>query len=255
MSLFKFLRAAAAVAVMAVTLLGALPSAHAQSSALNSEQRSEINKLIHQYILDNPQVILQSVQRMQAESEQKSRQKAKVNVTTYHEELVNDPDAPVAGNPKGNVTVVEFFDYRCGYCKRVFPAIQALLESDSNIRYVFKEFPILGPDSVFASRAALALWRMDKSKYHDFHAAMMLNKGALSESKVLTLASKLGIDAKALRSAAEAPEIDKILARNFKLAEALNINGTPAFVIGDELIPGAADLDTLRQKIRQARGS
>ncbi len=255
MPLSRFFRAIVATAVLATALFGAPAPTHAEAGALTSEQRSEINKLIHQYILDNPQVILESVQRMQAETEQKSRQQAQANVATYHEQLVNDPDAPVIGNPKGNVTVVEFFDYRCGYCKRVFPAVQELLKSDDNIRYVFKEFPILGPDSVFASRAALALWRMDKSKYHAFHAAMMLNKGALPESKVLSLASSLGIDAKALRSAAEAPEIDKILARNFKLAEALNINGTPAFVIGDELIPGAADLDTLRQKIRQARGS
>lgn len=254
MSLFKIFRPIAIAAVIAA-LFGATSPAHAEGGALTNEQRSEVEKLVRQYILDNPQIILESVQRMQAEAERKSRQQAQTNVTTYREQLINDPDAPIGGNPKGNVTVVEFFDYRCGYCKRVFPAIQELLKTDDNIRYVFKEFPILGPDSEFASRAALALWRMDKSKYHAFHTAMMENKGALPESKVLSLATTLGIDAKALRTAAKAPEIDKILARNFKLAEALNINGTPAFVIGDELIPGAADLATLRQKVNQARGS
>lgn len=242
-------------AVIVSALISWTPSAFADSHALSVKQRSEVEKLVRQYILENPQVILESVQRMQAETEQKSRQQAQANVVAYRDQLIKDPDAPIGGNPKGDVTVVEFFDYRCGYCKKVFPAIQELLKTDGNVRYVFKEFPILGPDSEFASRAALALWRMDKSKYHAFHTAMMLNKGALPESKVLGIASKLGIDAKALRAAAKAPEIDKILANNFKLAEALNINGTPAFVIGDELIPGAADLATLRQKINKARGS
>ncbi len=254
MSLSRILFAMVA-AVIVSALISWTPSAFADSHALSVKQRSEVEKLVRQYILENPQVILESVQRMQAETEQKSRQQAQANVVAYRDQLIKDPDAPIGGNPKGDVTVVEFFDYRCGYCKKVFPAIQELLKTDGNVRYVFKEFPILGPDSEFASRAALALWRMDKSKYHAFHTAMMLNKGALPESKVLGIASKLGIDAKALRAAAKAPEIDKILANNFKLAEALNINGTPAFVIGDELIPGAADLATLRQKINKARGS
>jgi len=255
MPLSRTLHVVAVIAVIVTALFSVLPPAQADAGNLTSDQRLEINKLIHQYILDNPQVILKSVQRMQAGTQQKSRQQAQANVAAYREQLINDPDAPIIGNAKGNVTIVEFFDYRCGYCKQVFTTVQELLKSDDNIRYVFKEFPILGPDSVFASRVALALWRMDKSKYYAFHTAMILNKGALPESRVLSLASSLGIDAIALRSAAEAPEINKILARNFKLAEALNINGTPAFVIGDELIPGAADLATLRQKINQARGS
>jgi len=152
------------------------------------------------------------------------------------------------------VTIVEFFDYQCPYCKRVFPAVQTLLKTDGNIRYVFKEFPILGPQSVVAARAALAAWKLDRDRYVPFHTALMQSRGRLSERKILDVAAEIGLDVERLRAAMADPGIDKVLARNAELARALDINGTPAFVIGEKVVPGAVDLETLTALVSQARG-
>ena len=219
-----------------------------------AEKRS-FEDLIRDFILNNPEVIIESIQSLQARDKRDAQARSKANLVKFHDELFNDPATPVGGNVKGDVTIVEFFDYRCGYCKRVFSAVQKLLNTDGNIRYVFKEFPILGPESVTASRAALAAWIVDKSKYEAFHQAMMGSKGGLPESRVMKMAAKIGYDAKALKKAMKDPRIDKMLEKNFALAKALDINGTPGFVIGNEVIRGAIDLETIKQLVAQARGS
>jgi protein-disulfide isomerase len=218
-------------------------------------QKLQMEKLIRQYIMDHPEVILESVQRHQAQREQADKGRAKANLVTYKEQLVADPTSPVGGNVKGDVTIVEFFDYRCGFCKRVYPTVKKVLDEDKGIRYVYKEFPILGPQSVTASRASLAVWNMAPEKYHAFHDILMTDRGAITEAKVIKVAEKLGIKPAALKKAMADKTIDTVLARNFKLAEALNINGTPAFVIGDQLVPGAIDRATLIKLIAEARGS
>jgi len=221
---------------------------------LSDAQKTEIESLVRQYILDHPEIIIESVQGLQAREEQENEQRARGNLATFKNQLLHDPLSPVGGNPDGDVTIVEFFDYRCGFCKKVFPAITEILETDSKIRIVYKEFPILGPDSVTASRAALAAWRIDARKYEAIHVALMQARGQLPESKVMKIAAKAGYDAVELKSAMALPEIDAMLEENHRLAQALNINGTPAFVIGGELVPGAIDLAAMRQLIAQARG-
>ena len=218
-------------------------------------QKLQMEKMIRQYIMDNPEVILQSVQRHQAQREQADKGRAKAALLTNKEQLVADPASPVGGNVKGDVTIVEFFDYRCGFCKRVHPTVKKVLGEDKGIRYVFKEFPILGPLSVTASRAALAVWNTAPDKYYAFHDTLMTDRGAVTEAKVLKVAEKLGIKPAVMKKAMADKAIDTALARNFKLAEALNINGTPAFVIGDQLVPGAIDRATLIKLIAEARGS
>ncbi len=173
------------------------------------------------------------------------------DIIARRDELLNDPASPVGGNPDGDVTLVEFFDYQCPYCKKVLPSIQALLAEDRNLRYVFKEFPILGKASVFAARAALAAHR--QGKYLEFHMAVMPAKGKLTEARVMRLAKTAGLDTDRLRRDMADGTIDDSIRRNLELASALNVNGTPAFVIGDTVVPGAVDIDTLRSLIARER--
>ena len=223
--------------------------------SLPPAEKKAIEGIVREYILNNPEVIIEAIQGLRERDQQQARKRVRKTLVSRRGELLNDPLTPVGGNPKGDVTIVEFFDYRCGYCKRVFPAIQELLNTDGNIRYVFKEFPILGPDSVTAAKVALAVWKIDKEKYEPFHKAMMPTKGALTESRIMRIAAGVGLDVKALKKAMLGPDIAALIEKNFALAQALDINGTPAFVIGDEVVRGAIDLAALKQLVSQARGS
>ncbi len=240
------------VAVLAVLVLGASPATAAEDT-LSPGQKRAVEEVVREYLRRNPEILLEAIAAVRAKSDAEQQTKVRKNLVSLRSELENDPASPVGGNPRGNVTIVEFFDYQCPYCKRVFPAVQKLLESDGNIRYVFKEFPILGPQSVVAARAALAVWKLDKDKYVSFHTALMQTKGRLSEQRILNIAAESGLDVERLRAAMADPGIGKALARNYELAKALDINGTPAFVIGDRVVPGAVDLETLTALVSQAR--
>ena len=235
--------------VMIVTTQFFTNSAFAAESAFTDAQRTHLNKIIEQYIFDHPKVILQSIQSMQARQKAAKEAEAAAALKERKQDLEADPDDPVMGNPTGAITMVEFFDYRCGYCKRVFPTVMKVLNDNPSVRYVIKEFPILGPESVTASRASLAVWRTQKAKYGAFHAAVMDLRGGIPEAKILSVATQLGIDAKQLKKDMADPEIDRILEKNYQLAQALNINGTPAFVIGGKLVPGAIDAATMNRMI------
>ena len=165
--------------------------------------------------------------------------------------LTQDPDSPVIGNPDGDVVVVEFFDYRCGYCKKVVNDLRQVVESDGNIRLVMKEFPILGPESQLAARAALASAK--QGRYEEFHFALMTARGQINEASIMAIAEDSGLDIDRLKQDMEGEEIDALLQKNFELAQSLGIRGTPAFVIGDELYPGALDLQSLKALITKAR--
>ncbi len=173
------------------------------------------------------------------------------DIVARQDELLNDPASPVGGNPDGDVTLVEFFDYQCPYCKTIFPSIQALLAEDRNLRYVFKEFPILGRASVFAARAALAARR--QGKYLEFHMAVMSAKGKLTEARVMRLAKTAGLDVDRLRRDMADGTVDAMIRRNLELADGLGIFSTPVFIIGDTQIPGAVEIDTLKVLIARAR--
>ncbi len=161
--------------------------------------------------------------------------------------------APIGGNAKGDVTIVEFFDYRCPYCKQVEPSLDALLREDERLRVVYKEWPILGKDSVYASRVALAA--VKQGKYDVFHSAMMATQGQINEEVILKVANSVGLDVAKIKADMNTAEIEDILTRNKNLAEALGIHGTPAWVIGDEMIAGAVDIATMKAKIAAVRKS
>ena len=240
--------------LFAVIAFAAVP-ALAQEKPLSTLDRKAIEGIVRDYILNNPEVVIQTIQNLRDRDEKAAKDKIEANLVKFLPDRLNDPASPVGANLNGDVTIIEFFDYRCGFCKRVFPDIIKVLNEDRNIRYVFKEFPILGPESVFAAKAALAVWLIDDGKYSPFHKALMKTKGALPESRVLRIAAGIGLDVKALKKAMGDGRVDGMIEKNFALAEALDINGTPAFIIGDQVIRGAIDLASLKELISKARGS
>ena len=158
--------------------------------------------------------------------------------------------SPVSGNPKGDVTLVEFFDYQCGYCKRSLKPVKDLLETDRQLRIVWKEFPILGPVSRFAARAAMASEK--QGRYLEFHVAVMGSRGKLTEDRVMDIAGSVGLDVQRLRREMDDPAIEEYLDETIRLARVLGIEGTPAFVIGDTLVPGAVGGARLKELIARA---
>src|SRR5690606_10376913 len=159
----------------------------------------------------------------------------------------------VAGNPDGSITMVEFFDYNCGFCKRSVSDVVSLIDTDPDLRVVLKEFPILGPNSVFASRAAIAARK--QGKYWEFHLAMMRARGTNDPAQVMRIAEEVGLDTDQLEADMNAPEVDQTIEQSFALANAMGIQGTPAFIIDDHLIAGALGLDALRTQIEDVRAS
>jgi protein-disulfide isomerase len=228
---------------------GAFPGRAAD--AVTPAQREAFEKIIHDYLLQHPEVLVQALQSAEDKMKADAEASTRAALAQKHDELVADPTSPVAGNPNGDVTVVEFFDYRCPYCKEVEPSLEALLREDGKIRIVYKEFPILGKDSVTATRVALAA--VKQGKYDGFHAAMMATKGQINEQVVMQVAKTAGLDLDRVRKDMQAPDVDDIIKRNYDLAQSLDIRGTPAFVIGGELVPGAIDIAALKDKIAAAR--
>lgn len=246
MTCTRLSRLAAFFLVATVSLAGA-------AEPLTPAQEDAVRGLVRTYLMENPEVLIEALQAYESKLADEAQKRQEVALAQRREQLERDPTSPVGGAPDGDVTLVEFTDYRCGYCKKVFPAVQDLLEADGRIRYVIKELPILGPESVVAARAALAVWRSTPAKYMAFHAALMTARGNLDEARVMQLAAETGLDAAALAKAMKDPEINAILGKNRELAQSLNINGTPAFVIGGRLVPGAVDAETLRQLVAAAR--
>lgn len=240
--------------VLPLATLLALPAGPVSAGEeLSAAQQERIEAVVREYILNNPEIVVESLRGYEVKHRQASEEDAKKAIAANRDALERNPTSPVAGNPQGDVTIVEFFDYRCGYCKKALPAVQELLKTDKNVRMVFKEFPILGPDSVIAARTALAVWKIAPAKYLPFHLALMESRGELSEGRVLEIAKKVGLDPEKLEAAKADPEIDAAIERNHELARTLQINGTPAFVAGGRLVPGALDATTLREMVGTAR--
>jgi len=206
---------------------------------------------VRDYLVANPEVIVEAMQNLERRQREAEQTEAAAALAAHRDELLNSPESPVGGNPQGDVTLVEFFDYNCPYCRQVAPAMVEAEEGDSQLRIVYKEFPILGPNSVFAARAALAARR--QNLYPQFHKAMMQVSGAADEAQVIAVAEEVGLNVEQLQTDMQDSAIDAEIERNLALAQALRINGTPGFVIGDEILRGATDLQTMQRLISQAR--
>lgn len=220
-------------------------------SHFSAGERDEIGRLVRQYLLENPEVLEEAIRVLRERRDREQAEAAQRALESNRNALLNDENSPVGGNADGDVTIVEFFDYQCGYCKRAYPQMMSAVANDGNVRIVFKEFPILGPVSLFASQAALA--SRNQNKYEAFHNALMEFRGELTREAVMQIAGSVGLDTAQLQEDMRDPAIRGIIERNYELARSLGIDGTPAFIIGDELIPGAIDAERFRRHIAEAR--
>jgi protein-disulfide isomerase len=247
-------RAAQRLLLVAAAWLVAAPALGQDQSELISEaQKPAIEQLIHDYILANPEVVVEALQLYEEKRKLAEQEVAKKMVTARWEDLANDPLTPVVGNPDGDVTVVEFFDYRCPYCLSVAGNLRANVKADGNIRLVMKEFPILGPDSEFAARVALAAAK--QGQYEKIHFAFMSSKSKVNKASALTVAEKIGLDMDQILEDMKSKEIDEAIQKNYQLATDLQIRGTPSFVIGNEVVRGAIDMGRFRQLVDKVRAN
>src|ERR1700681_2116675 len=241
--------------VLAVTCAFALRSVPAMPQTTDAAKAPLNNEVlqqaIHDYILAHPEVLIQSLRIAKEREEIHAAEQTKALVTSLKNDLVDDPNAPVRGNPSGDVTLVEFFDYRCPYCRQVEPFLQALIKNDHGLRVVVKELPILGPASVYAARVALAANK--QGKYEQFHDAVVSKRSNFDEATLLRIAEETGLALDRLKTDTYSPEVDAEIKRNTEIAKALRLTGTPAFIVGTELIPGATDLETLQALLDEAR--
>lgn len=238
------------IRIIASALVFAIGPAFA-TGPLTEAHKKQIETIIQDYILDNPEIITKAITALQARQREAEERGTKAALVANRSRLSNDPTSPVGGNPNGDVTLIEFFDYRCGVCKRVHPIVAKLVDDDRKIRRVYKEWPILGPASLVAARAALASRK--QGKYIVFHNAMMEARGRLDQAAVMRIAKRVGLDTTQLARDMDGPGISRVLQRNFALAEALKLTGTPSFVIGDTLLRGGRDLATMRKLVAEAR--
>ncbi|MDB3955436.1 DsbA family protein [Alphaproteobacteria bacterium] len=211
--------------------------------------KQEIDKLIYEYIMDNPEVILESVDKLR----KKMAENSDLDETYLKEnfiEFANDPSIPYMGSDKPKVTIIEFFDYNCGYCKKSLDAVTELLRTEYDLKISFRDYPILSPSSRIAAKAALAARKQEK--YFILHSALMNMQGNLNEEKIFSIASELNIDIEKLKIDMQESEIEKIITNNENLARKLNIRGTPTFIINGKLYAGALELNKLRQIINDS---
>jgi protein-disulfide isomerase len=240
-----------AALVLVCLCLGRGSPAPIEAAEITPAQRQAIEGIIHDYLVQNPDVLIEALHQAEEKMNREAEVKASRALADRQHEIFDDPATPVGGDPQGDVAVVEFFDYRCPYCKQVQPAIQSLLEQDRKLRFVYKELPVLGPQSVVAAHAALAA-RM-QGKYEAFHAAMMATKGQIGDDTVYKVAGSVGLDVERLKRDMAKPEVVDAVKANLALANALDIHGTPAFIVGDHIVPGAVDLDALKDLVADAR--
>lgn len=243
-------RLAAAIAAVALVVLPAAAETPAKPAQTITE-KGKIEQIIRDYLRDNPQVIIEAIETWRAQQRKAQENKAKLALTVERPQIYESPGSPVAGNLKGDVTVVEFFDYQCGYCKRVMPGFIKTVEQDGNVRVVFKEFPILGPASRAAAEAALA--SRGQGKYFEYHRALMALKTAVNEKSIMAVAKSVGLDVARLKKDMQSSAVQDEINKNLELATRLGIRGTPAFIIGERLVPGAIDVNTMKSLIARAR--
>ena len=239
--------------ILAALALAAAFAAPAPAQDLSEAARAEINAMIRDYILDNPEVIVEAMQVLEERQKSAEAGRDREMIEANRAAIYEDGFSHVAGAQNGDATLVEFIDYRCPYCKRAHESVAALIETDPNVRVIRKEFPILGPDSTFASRAAMAAKMQGGALYEAFGDAMMAHKGDLTERETLRLAEGAGADMARLRADMERPEIAENIRATYTLARRLGINGTPGFIIGGQIVRGFVPLEALQDLVAEAR--
>lgn len=211
-----------------------------------------LDPMIETYLMNNPEILQKVSQALNDKVEAQKADQARTQIASMHDEIFNDPGQVVLGNPNGDVTLVEMFDYNCPYCRQALPDLASLLESDKNLRVVLKEFPILSQGSVDAARVAV-LVAQSGADYWAFHEALFSTRGKVDADAAWTAAESVGLDRATLEPQVNSDAVNQVLQRSYEIAQALNITGTPSFIIGNEVIPGAAGKDELEKKIANMR--
>lgn len=252
--IFKRISGMAAVVALALAMgfaTGGIAQAQDAAEKVSAAETEAFQKRVREYLLEHPEVIVEALQAYERRQEEAEAERQRVALIEQRSNLNEDPLSPVLGNPEGDVTVVEFFDYRCPYCRRAAEVLQELVAVDPNVRLVMKEYPILSQESVEAARVALAAAK--QNRYEVFHFALMEKGGSMSEAEVMAIAEASGLDMVRLQQDLQLPEIEEALRRNYALAEAIGVNGTPAMVVGNTLVPGVVSLERLRNLVAEAR--
>ena len=242
-----------APALFALALCGMPPAASAQS--FSDSQRGDIETIVRNYLISHPEVLEEAMAELSRRQTAAETAKHEASVTTHAETIFNSPRGVVLGNKDGDVTFVEFFDYNCGYCKRAMADMLDLLKSDPKLKVVLKEFPVLSEGSVDAAKVAVAVRMQDPGgkKYLDFHQRLLGGRGPSDKTHAMAAAREAGLDTARIEKDLASPEVRATIEENFKLAEAMGMNGTPSYVIGKQVVIGAVGLEGLREKIGIAR--
>ena len=247
----KMLPAFASIATM-VLLFGVLSAAKgplADDTPVDSSEREKIEQVIADYLEKNPDVVIRAIQEYQ-------RRQQMAQIDLYRDYLESDESAPVLGNPNGDVTLIEFFDFRCGFCRRHFVEVMKLVSEDGNIRFIPKQFPVLDqpdapPVSRIAARAALAAQR--QGKYADLHTALLTSEGGLDEDTIYKVAEQTGLDIAQLKKDMRDPLIEKTIENTLAIGREMGIQGTPFYIIGDDFVNGARGFDYLKDTVSRVR--
>jgi protein-disulfide isomerase len=245
------MRFSATVTTSLFTALFAL-SAHAQGAPATIN-RTEVETIVKDYLLKNPEVVVDALNGYQEKKMKEAQTKAQDAIVTRKKEIFEDASIPSVGAKDADVVIAEFFDYHCGYCKHMVPVITQLLAEDKKIRVVFHELPILSEDSALAARAAITVFKLNPDKYFAYHTALMKESGKFELAKLTALAKKMGVNEAKFKATIESPEVAEEIKKSQELSQALAINGTPAIVIGNKLISGAVGVDELKESIKALR--
>jgi protein-disulfide isomerase len=237
-------------------LLVAVPAAApARAQSFTGEQRSEIERIIKDYLMSHPELLQEVMNELEKRQAQVEAEKHRAAVAENSAAIFSSPRQVTLGNPQGDVTVVEFFDYNCSYCKRAMNDMLELLKNDGKLKFVLKEFPVLGDGSVQAAQVAAAVRMQDKTgkKYLEFHQKLLSGRGQADKARALAAAKEVGLDIAKIEKDMASDEVKATLEESFKLAEALGLNGTPSYVVGKDVVVGAVGLNTLKEKVNAAR--
>src|ERR1043166_647805 len=239
-------------AALLIAVVAAVP---ARAQSFSDAQRGELERIIRDYIVAHPEVLQEAMAELEKRQSAADLEKQIAGVRQHKEVLFNSPRQVTLGNPKGDVTMVEFFDYNCGYCKRALGDMLQLLKNDPNHKVVLKEYPVLGPGSLEAAQVAVAARMQDKTgkKYLDFHQRLLGTRGPADKAHALAAAKDAGFDMARIEKDLASEEVRETLQENMKVADAIGLNGTPSYVIGTAVVIGAQGYDVLKEKVDAAR--
>ncbi|MCP1169921.1 DsbA family protein [Limimaricola litoreus] len=238
-----------------VTLALASPAMALDLDAMSDAERDAFGAQVRAYLLENPEVLMEAIAVLDQRQAEAAAQGDSALIAAHADALYDYEGDWQGGNPEGDITVVEFMDYKCGYCRRAFPEVEELIESDGNIRYILKEFPILGEQSLMASQFALAVRALEgDAAYKQAHNALMTMRADVSETSLEALADSLDADFEAVQAEMKSPEVARIIAENRQLAQAMQVSGTPSFVLGEQMLRGYVPLAQMRELVAKQRG-